>query len=304
MRAAPRVPNGRGVAGGAARPARVRRAALLAVLPAAALAAAPAAAGAQPLAERVARAGDAAVRFHYAVRAGVCGDPVRGIAIAGDDGVSYFGDSWRSDDGPRHAALCEAGPARVTLQLRGGVPRAVRLAVGGAAIGRTRADGGVPPSRAVDLGAVSAPEAAAYLLDVAGRSDAPRGDAVLLAAVIADSTVLWPRLLGLARAQHASPDARRDAAFWAGRAACEALTGSRPRPSSADTADRDVRRQVVFAISQQPGDARAATLTRVARTDRDPAVRCAALFWLGQPAGRRPVDARVLDLYEDVLRGR
>jgi hypothetical protein len=278
----------------------VRRAALLA----AALGAAPAAGRAQPLAERVARAGDAAVRFHYATRAGVCGDPVRGIAIAGDDGVSYFGGTWHSDDDRRDTALCEPGPARVTLQLRGGAPRAVRLAVGAAALGRARVDAGASASRAVDLGAVPAPEAAAYLLDLAGRRDAPPGEGVLLAAVIADSTVLWPRLLGLARDGNVAHATRRDAAFWAGRAACEALNGSRPRPAPADTADRDVRRQVVFAISQQPGDARAATLTRVARTDRDPAVRCAALFWLGQPAGRRPVDARVLDLYEEVLRGR
>jgi hypothetical protein len=71
----------------------------------------------------------------------------------------------------------------------------------------------------------------------------------------------------------------------------------------ADTADREVRRQVVFALSQQRGDGPGAALARVARDDRDPAVQCSALFWIGQGAGGRvAADPAALALYETVLR--
>jgi hypothetical protein len=120
--------------------------------------------------------------------------------------------------------------------------------------------------------------------------------------VIADSSVVWPRLLGLARDEGAPVAARREAAFWASRFACDAVSAAAPRPAPRDTADREVRRQVVFALSQQRDDGGAAALVRAAQADRDPAVRCAALFWLGQAGGGRPPQARTLALYEAVLR--
>lgn len=296
-----------------ARPAT--RAALLAAPLVAALGAAPARAHAQQsLANRVARAGDGLVRFRYAVREGVCGDSGRSITITGADGTSRYGSFGRSgDDGTWSPAPCEPGPARVTLVVRGGVPRAVRLAVGGSprdgADARADARADAWAERVVDLGAVSAPAAAAYLLDLAARADVPSPDRVLLGAVVADSGVPWPRLLGLARDERLPRATRREATFWAGQAACDAITAARlaaPRPlAGGDTADRDVRKQVVFALSQRPADEHTATLVRVARTDRDPAVRCAALFWLGQSAnGRTAVAPRTLDLFEAVLRGR
>jgi len=284
---------------------RARRAALVVAPLVAALGAAPVAvpagAGAQPLADRVARVGDGLVRFRYAVRAGVCGDGVRGITIASHDGTSHFGDVVRSADGGWTTGFCEPGPAQVTVAVRGGVPREVRLAVGASpAGGRSRRD----EERVVDLGTVPASAAAAYLLDLAATPDAPAPSRVLLGAAVADSSVVWPRLLGLARAERLPHATRREATFWASRFACDAVEAARRPLARGDSADRDVRKQVVFALSQRPGDERTAPLVRVARADRDPAVRCAALFWLGQGTGRRAVDPRVLDLYEGVLRGR
>jgi hypothetical protein len=290
--------------------ARPLAATLAAALAAAVAAAAPArahgqptpAAAARPLAEQVARAGDGRVRFRYATREGVCGDGARAISVTGADGTSRTGNFVRGPDGTWTAAPCEPGPARVTLTLRGGVPGAVRLAVGSPrADGRPPDDADGGADRVVDLGAVPAAAAAAYLLDLAGRDDAPPSDRVLLGAVIADSSVVWPRLLALARAERLPRATRREAASWAGRFACDAVTAARDRPARADTADREVRKQVVFALSQRPREEGTAPLTRAARSDRDPAVRCAALFWLGEARGRDP-DPRTLALFEEVLR--
>jgi hypothetical protein len=271
--------------------------------------AAPAVANGQPargrpsddIAQQVARAGDAIVRFEFAVRAGVCGDGRGSVTIPGPDGTSRHG---MVIDGPGQswaAARCEPGPGRVTLTVRDGMPRSVRFAVGPARPLGGRVDAA---ERTVDLGPVPAPAAAAYLLDLAARPDAPPPSRAVLAAAVADSAVVWPRLLGLARDSRPSDAARREATFWAGQYACDAVAAAHPAPARADTADREVRRQVVFALSQQRAAERTAPLVRVAETDRDPAVRCAALFWLGQGGGGTAGDTRVLDLYERVLRGR
>lgn len=256
----------------------------------------------QSLADRVARAGDGVVRFAYAVRAGVCGDGARAITIAGADGASQYGEFVQAADGSWTPAPCEPGPARVTLTVRGGVPRTVRLAVGDSPAGGRRREEDAGSGRVVDLGTVPASAAAAYLLDLAARDDAPAPHRVLLGAAVADSSVVWPGLLALARLERLPHATRREATFWAGRFACDASAAARPRPARADTADRDVRKQVVFALSQRPADEGTAALTRVAREDRDPAVRCAALFWLGQGGGHGRVSPQTLDLLEDVLR--
>jgi hypothetical protein len=271
--------------------------------------AAPAGANGQPargrpadgIAQQVARAGDAVVRFEYAVREGVCGDGRGSVTILRRDGPSRHG---MVVDGPGEswaAGRCEPGPGRVTLTVRGGAPRSVRFAVGPVRPPSARVD---VAERTVDLGPVPAHAAAAYLLDLAARPDAPAPSRAVLAAAVADSAVVWPRLLGLARDSRPSAAARREATFWAGQYACDAVAAAHPALARADTADREVRREVVFALSQRRADERTAPLVRVAETDRDPAVRCAALFWLGQGGGGAAGDTSVLDLYERVLRPR
>jgi len=265
-----------------------------------ALAVAPRA-GAQSLAERIPRTGSAVVRFDYAVRDGVCGDGRRGIAIVEADGTSQFEDfgaRTRSSDGTWDTPPCAPGPARVSLAVEQGVPRTLQLAVGG----RRPADEPSASTRVVDLGTVPAPVAAAYLLELAGRADAPSPTRALLGAIIADDVVVWPQLLRLARDERLPRATQREAARWTGRAACTAVTTGRAAVTPADTADRATRRQVVFALSQRPSEEHVPALTRVARTDRDPAVRCSALFWLGEGARGGGPEARVLGLYEELLR--
>lgn len=256
-----------------------------------------AAAEARALAERVARAGDGTVRFAFATRPGVCGDGGRGFTWVRGDDTSHVG---RRDDDARWTWRCVPGPARVTLAVRGGAAQTLRLTVGGPAPNNS--------APATDLGVVGAPAAAAYLLDLAAHPTAPPSDDAVLAAVVADADPVWPGLLQLARADRAPAAARRAGTFWASQFACDAARATRARGgplAPADTADREARKQVVFALSQRRGDERTAPLTRAARADRDPAVRCAALFWLGQqPGARGGEDAGVLALYQAVLRER
>ena len=60
--------------------------------------------------------------------------------------------------------------------------------------------------------------------------------------------------------------------------------------------DREVQKQVVFALSQRPRDEGIPILLRVARNHRDPEVRKTAVFWLGQSN-----DPRAIALFEELL---
>ncbi|PYP42245.1 MAG: hypothetical protein DMD43_03595 [Gemmatimonadetes bacterium] len=57
-----------------------------------------------------------------------------------------------------------------------------------------------------------------------------------------------------------------------------------------------MREQAVFALSQLPRDEGVPILIHVARSNRDPALRRKALFWLGQSD-----DPRALALFEEIL---
>jgi hypothetical protein len=175
---------------------------------------------------------------------------------------------------------------------RGGV-RTIKVRVGGRWLASA--------AGATDLGTVAAADAAAWLLDLAGRRPEPpervAGDAVL-GATLADSVTIWPRLLELARRDDIATGTRRTATFWLGQAAGEAATQG--LVGLADSAgDREVREAAVFAISQRPATEGVPALLRLARTHRDPEVRRRAIFWLGQKD-----DPRVLAFFEEVLTGR
>ena len=84
--------------------------------------------------------------------------------------------------------------------------------------------------------------------------------------------------------------------FWLGQAAGEAATAGLDSLSQDAEVDRDVQKQVVFALSQRPRDEGIPILIRVARTHRDPEVRRNAVFWLGQSN-----DPRAIALFEEIL---
>jgi hypothetical protein len=234
----------------------------------------PAAVGAQQsLAQRVTALPAGTVHLSFAARSGMCGDGLNNIS------ARHESDEWEAD--------CEDQPVRVALQLRDHKVVAVRTYVGG----RWR-----PGSSARDLGVVRPQEAAAYFLQLASEPAYMSGDPVL-PATLADSVVIWPSLLRLARNPQLPEDRRRTAIFWLGQAAGVAATSALDSVVAHDDTSRELRKQAVFALSQRPADEGVPALIRVARTNPDPELRRTALFWLGQSE-----DPRALDLFEEILR--
>ncbi len=238
-------------------------------------------AGSQSLARRVADVPEGSVQFSYAARAGVCGAGPDIIRI----GSSTFG-SFFNRDLSRDA--CVPGPVHVVLARRTGGTTSLRAYVGNAA-----------SDRGSDLGSVSAQVAADYLLALAPRLPANAGSRAILAAAIADSAVIWPTLLTLARDQNIARETRETATFWLGRAAAVAATGQ-PDTALDDDAEDDatsVRSQAVFALSQLSDNDGVPELLQVARSHPDALIRKRAIFWLGQSG-----DPRALALFEALLR--
>lgn len=241
------------------------------------------------LSDRILGVKDGTVRLAYSVKDGICGDGESFIRdrtrgennfISFDDSKSrYHGRSWRERP-------CEPGPARVAITKSEGAVTKVRLYVGG---GWEPGGSGV-----VDLGEVSAPAAAKALLAVVARER--RAEQAIFAAIIADSAVVWPDLLALAKNESLYKDTRKSAVFWLSQAAGDAATKGLADLAEDEAEDRDVRDQAVFALSQLPRDEGIPILIRLAKSNQDPKVRRKALFWLGQSD-----DPRVLALFEEIL---
>jgi HEAT repeats len=236
----------------------------------------PAALQAQTLAERAAALGEGTLRLSFAARAGVCGNGGHSITIVSDDERG----EWESD--------CAPGPVRVSLWIRGGKVADAHTYVGG----RWRPAEG----RTTDLGTVPARQAAADLLALAeaGRTD---GEELVTAATLADSAIVWPALLRLARRTDVPMDTRRQAVFWLGQAAGEAAARGLDSLAADRGGDLEVRKQAVFALSQRPADEGVPALIRIARTNPHAELRKSALFWLGQSE-----DPRAIALFEEILR--
>ena len=236
---------------------------------------------AQSLAARVEAEKDGAVTFHYAPRPGICGD---GESFVRTGRSSYHG----SFSTKRKMEPCEFGPVQVRLTLEDGVAHRIETWVGTL---RSR--------NARDLGEVSAPEAARYLLTLAERGASGKA---IFPAVLADSATVWPALLEIARGTDGGSRAsRKDALFWLSRFASGAVAG-RPNDPFADddeekSADDELKTHAVFVLSQLPRDEGIPQLLQVARSNKSWRVRSQALFWLGQSG-----DPRAIDLFESVLR--
>ncbi len=233
---------------------------------------------AQSLAQRVQGAGDGTVRLSFAAREGVCSRGPGSITILDDDDDD---DDWESD--------CERGPVRVALRMRGGRVAESETYVAG----RWRAGRG----RVTDLGLVPVREAVDLLLALAPQVGDDDGGELVTAATLADSVVVWPQLLRLARDTNVRKETRRQAVFWLGQAAGAAAAKGLDSIATDRDGDIEIRKQAVFALSQRPADEGVPILIRIARTNRHPELRKSALFWLGQSE-----DPRALTLFEEILR--
>jgi HEAT repeat protein len=239
---------------------------------------------AQSLASRIAAVEDGAVTFHYASRPGVCGDGEHFIRT----GRSSYHGSWSSK---REMEPCIFGPVQVRLTLEDGAVHRVETWVGAL---RSR--------NARDLGEVSAPEAARYLMSIAAQGTRGASAKAIFPAVLADSVTVWPALLAIARdTDTRARPTRQDALFWLSRFASGAVAGRPNNPFAEDeepeSEDDDLKTHAVFVLSQLPRDEGIPQLLEVARSNPNWRVRCQALFWLGQSG-----DPRAIDLFESVLR--
>jgi HEAT repeat protein len=239
---------------------------------------------AQSLASRVAAVENGAVTFHYAARPGVCGD---GESFIRAGRSSYHG-SWSSK---RDLEPCIFGPVQVRLTLEDGDVQRVETWVGPL---RSRA--------ARDLGELSAPEAARYLMTIAARGTPKASSKAIFPAVLADSATVWPALFPIARdTDTRSRATRQDALFWLSRFASGAVSGRSNDPFAEDHEGRsdedELKTHAVFILSQLPRSEGIPQLLEIARSNRNWRVRRQALFWLGQSG-----DPRAIDLFESVLR--
>jgi hypothetical protein len=238
----------------------------------------PAPLTAQSLAQQVRSVGDGTVRFSFAAREGVCGSGPGSITIRNAEGDDP---EWESD--------CERGLVHVSLRLQGGRATGSETYVGG----RWRAGGG----RVTDLGVVPAQQAADLLLTLAPEVTGEGGGELVTAAALADSVVVWLRLLRIARDRGVAEETRRQAVFWIGQAAGREATGGLDSIATDGGGDIEIRKHAVFALSQRPADEGVPALIRIARANRHPELRKTALFWLGQSD-----DPRALTLFEEILR--
>ena len=264
-----------------------RRTAMLAGALAGALAFAATTAEAQTIAQRVAGVRTARAEIRFAAREGVCGDGRHFVRMGRNSYHGAFNGDWSSRD-----ERCMPGPVRVVMRVEGGSVSDLHTYVG------------TPPTTReadiTDLGDVPARDAAAWLLQVARRDD-PRGERALLGAVLADSATVWPGLVAIARADDVSRNLRREATFWLSRFASARSAGHADRLWSDDedeeTPEVETKKSAVFALSQLQGNEGVEPLLTIARTNREPAVRRQAMFWLSQKDDRRAVD-----LFEEILK--
>lgn len=239
-------------------------------------------ADAQSLAQRVARVTDGTVHISFNVRKGVCGS---GNSIHQGGGNTTWGRDV-SDD-VEWDESCYTGPGRLVVQRQSGETVGLRFYVGG----RWRAS-----SAASDLGMISAPEVASYLVSLAQTANGKLAEKAIFPATVVDSANVWPAFIRIARDETRPRSARDQAVFWLGQAAGDSATVHLSALALDNSVDRDVREHAIFALSQRPKDEGVPALISIARTNRDPELRKKALFWLGQSH-----DPRALDLFEELI---
>ena len=231
--------------------------------------------GAQSVGERVRQIRNGTVRLSFAAREGVCGwgDNMRIISRTPQL------EDW--ENGCR-------GPVRVALHLRDGMVFDLKTYVGG----NWRAHRG-----GMDLGAVPAAAAADYLLDLVDRLDGDAGKEAILAASLADGTVVWPRLETIGRDASRPDGIRRQAIFWMGQWPEDGVVASLEDMLHSFSADR-MKEHVVMALSQHGGDRASRLLQGVAIDEgAERRLRDRSIFWLGQMREGAGTEALV-ELYD------
>ncbi|MGQ0648805.1 MAG: HEAT repeat domain-containing protein [Gemmatimonadaceae bacterium] len=242
---------------------------------------------AQSATTRIERVRDGQVRFTFTLKPGVCGQGqnIWRTGRSGRDGVQINNQKYSRD--VEYDVDCDTGPGRVVIDKVEGDLRDVRFYVGG----RWRAS-----ASATDLGALSAREAAATLLDIVRDAPGKAAERAIFPATLVDSVEVWRELIRIARDDSRPRNTRRQAVFWLGQAAETPATAGLSDLVGEAAVDREVRESAIFALSQRPKEEGVPALINVVRTNRDPELRKKALFWLGQSD-----DMRSMYLIEELL---
>jgi len=168
----------------------------------AAIACAPSLAIGQSVERLVSGAGDGTVQFHFAAREGVCGNGHNFYRASEMGYYSIYGNGMGGDDN------CAKGPVRAVIVRAGREIIRIETYAGPLA---NEPDGGR------DLGAVSARDAAAYLIGLAGSLEGRPARDAMQPAMLADSAVVTPQLLAMAKDPSRSRDIRSSAISWLAR---------------------------------------------------------------------------------------
>jgi hypothetical protein len=233
------------------------------------------AAAAQTIADRVHAAPDGDVQITFASRPGVCGD---GRDMVGLDHTFFMGTSVETYGNWSTPDRCQPGPVRVVLAVQHGDVTSVRTHVGGTATSgmETEIDHHVPT-----LGVVPAADAAHYFLSLASTLDNSVSRDALLPAVLADSVVITPDLLHIARDATRPTDTRRRAVMWTGMVGDESTVPPLEGIVEDANTELSVRDAALVALSRLPGGP--PWMLELARNSREPVeLRKKALFWAGQ----------------------
>lgn len=227
----------------------------------------PAAAGAQGLAGRIASAPDGPVQFTYAARPGVCGN---GRTYYSINGSMWFGSM---NDNVLRSDPCQPGPVRVVLGRAGKDVVDVNVYVGPAQ---------TTPG-AADLGTVSAKDAADYLLSLAARVDGRPGRDAITPAMLADSAIVTPQLLAIAKDQNRARETRTSAISWLSRASDErgGVSAAQLAKALGDIArdendNQNVRSSALRTLSRQENGEGVPALIEISKSTGD--------VWLGKQA--------------------
>ncbi|MEO7143960.1 MAG: HEAT repeat domain-containing protein [Bryobacteraceae bacterium] len=93
-----------------------------------------------------------------------------------------------------------------------------------------------------------------------------------------------------------SPHVRGQALFWLAQRAAHQVAATEIGAAILNDPEIEVKRRAVFALTQIPKGDGVPLLIEVARTNRTPAVRKQAMFWLGQSK-----DPRAVKFFEEIL---
>ena len=228
----------------------------------------PTKARAQNLAQRIASAPDGAVQFTFAARPGVCGN---GRSYYSINGSMWFGSM---NDNTIRSEPCQPGPVRVMLGRAGREIVDVNVFVGPVQ---------QSPSGTTDLGAVSARDAADYLLTLAARTDGRPGRDAITPALLADSAIVSPQLLAIARDQTRARETRSQAITWLSRG-FEERGGTSPSQLARtlgeiardENDNQQVRSSALRVLARQENGEGIPGLIEISRTTQD--------VWLGKQA--------------------